>query len=149
MFGACVFQVFKPISFFIVPCTDIDAVLLICQTGLLYVFFVRPSGASMKVFGVLGQLSVLVNVEQGDDNERGCKPDCRYQSRVQKGLPDERIRRSAEMEYPDKPLIRRIDFDGRHLEERRSQGRLVVKMRRNVLRGDDVGREDEKQAEQG
>jgi hypothetical protein len=53
------------------------------------------------------------------------------------------------MEYPDKPLVRRIDFDGRHLEERRSQGRLVVEMRRNVLRGDDVGRKDEKQAEQG
>jgi hypothetical protein len=124
-------------------------VLLICQTGLLYVFFVCPSGAAVKVFGVLGQLSVLVNVEQGDDKERGCKPDCRNQSRVQQGLPDERIRRASEMKYPDKPLVRRIDFDGRNLEERRSQGRLVVEMRRNVLRGDDVGRKDEKQAEQG
>jgi hypothetical protein len=56
---------------------------------------------------------------------------------------------ASEMQYPDKPLVRCIDLDGRHLEERRAQGWLVVKMRRNVLRGDDVGREDEKQAEQG
>ncbi len=80
MFGACVFQVFQAIRFFVVPSADIDAVLLVGQTGLLYVFFVRPSGASMKVFGVLGQLSVLVNVEQCDNEERGCKSDCRNQS---------------------------------------------------------------------
>ncbi len=149
MFGACVFQVFQAICFFIVPCADVNAVLLICQTGLLYVFFVCPPGASMKVFCVLCQLSVLVNVEQGDDKERGCKPDSRNQSRVQEWLPDERIRRATEMQYPYKPLVRCIDSDGRHLEERRSQGRLVVEMRRNVLCGDDVCREDEKQAEQG
>jgi hypothetical protein len=53
------------------------------------------------------------------------------------------------MQYPDKPLVRCIDLDGRHLEESRAQGWLVVKMRRNVLRCDDIGREDEKQAEQG
>jgi hypothetical protein len=29
------------------------------------------------------------------------------------------------MQYPDKPLVRRIDSDRRHLEERRAQGRLV------------------------
>jgi hypothetical protein len=97
----------------------------------------------MKVFGVLGQLSVLVNVEQGNDKKRDCKPDCRYQSRVQEGLPDERIRRASEMQYPNKPFVGRIDSDGRHLEERLAQGWLVVEMRRNVLRGDDVGREDE------
>jgi hypothetical protein len=53
------------------------------------------------------------------------------------------------MEYPEKPFVRRKDSDGRHLKERRAQGWLVVEMCRNVLRGDDVGRKDEKQAEQG
>jgi hypothetical protein len=51
------------------------------------------------------------------------------------------------MQYPNKPFVGRIEFDGRHLEERCAQGRLVVKVRRNVLGGDDVGCEDEKQAE--
>jgi hypothetical protein len=60
--------------FFILPRPDVDAVLLIRQTGLFYFFFVRPSGASMKIFGVLGELSVLVYVEQGNNEECCCKP---------------------------------------------------------------------------
>jgi hypothetical protein len=68
---------------------------------------------------------------------------------ARRGCRMSRIQRVSESEYPDKPLIGCIDSDGRDLKERRAQSRLVVKMCGDVLRGDDVGRYEEKQAEQG
>jgi hypothetical protein len=103
----------------------------------------------MKIFGVLSELSVLVYVEQGNNEECCCKPCRRNQGRGQERLPDRRIQRVSESEYPEKPLIGCIDPDGRDLKERGAQSRLVLKVRGDVLRGDDVGCDEEKQAEQG
>src|ERR1035438_6473596 len=86
-----VFQVFEALRFFVLPRPDVDAVLLIGQAGLSYLCRVRPSGASMNIFGVLSELPVLVYVEQCNNEECCCKPCRRNQGRGQERLSDRGI----------------------------------------------------------
>ena len=100
MFRACVSEVFERAGFLILPSAYVDAVLLIDESRVADFLLIGPPRASVKILSPLGEFLVAMNVECGDEKQRGRKAHCCNERGSQQRLSYKRVSRAAESDDP-------------------------------------------------
>src|SRR6267154_3509174 len=149
VFRAVVAKVVEMLGGVVVPAADVNPGLVLQEQGRFDISLFGPTCRTVKVVGVHGKRFRAREVDEEKERARSERTADDDSARQEQRESYVEFQGTAKPPHPNKPLVGRIELEMAQLKERFPKSGLILKMMGNVLRGENVGREQAEESGDG